>query len=133
MITKKYIPPTELKFYWEYLRPKLELILRKSPEQWIPEEIFADILNGHSTLWIAFNVDKPIAFIVGQVQKEQTFHLWAGYCDPKIDDDVKWHMIEEVAQKMKCNKISFESWRKGWSRKATRFGFKPRKYIKELL
>ena len=45
------------------------------------EEIFADILNGHSTLWIAFNVDRPIAFIVGQVQKEQTFHLWAGYCD----------------------------------------------------
>ena len=113
--------------------PKVGIGFTKESGAMDSEEIFADILNGHSTLWIAFNVDKPVAFIVGQVQKEQTFHLWAGYCDPHIDDYVKWHMIEEIAEKVRCNKISFESWRKGWSRKATRFGFKPRKYIKELL
>lgn len=133
MIDKKYIPPAELKFYWPYLRPKLELILRKSPESWIPEEIFADIFTGHSMLWIAFNIDKPIAFVVGQVQKEQTFHLWVGYCDPKIDSYVQWHMITEITETVKCKKITFESWRKGWIRKAKRLGFVPRKYIKELL
>ena len=132
MITKKYIPPNELKTYWDYIRLKLELLQRKSPEPWIPEEIFADVLHGHSSLWMAFNVDKPIGFIVGQVQKEQTFHLWVGYCEPHIDDYVKWHMIEEVTQKLNCKKISFGSWRKGWTRKAKRLGFQPRLYVKEL-
>ena len=132
MIEKVYIAPKDLRAHWDYLRPKLELVLQKSPEQWIPEDVYADILNGHSLLWIAFKVDKPIAFIVGQIQANQTFHLWAGYCDPHIDDYFKWHMIEEIAQEAKCKRISFESWRKGWARKAKRLGFVPRKYIKEL-
>ena len=132
MIEKNYIPPNELKLYWDYLKPKLKLILRKSPEPWIPEEIFADVLHGHSLLWIAFNDNRPIGFIIGQVQQEQTFHLWAGYCDQNIDDLIKWHLIEEVALSLKCHKIAFESWREGWETKAKKLGFRPRKYIKEL-
>lgn len=134
MIEKLFIPPKDLRTHWDYVRPRLEIVLEKSPEQWIPEDIYADILSGSSLLWLMVikEVLPPLGFIVGQKQTDGTFFLWAGYCEPNVDDKKKWNLIEEATLAVGCNKIAFESWRRGWERKAKRLGFQPRKYIKEL-
>jgi len=131
LIEKVYIAPKDLRAYWDYLRPKLELVLQKSPEQWIPEDIYADILIQNSLLWIVYNKQIPSAFVVVQKQ-DLILHLWAGYSGANVKDQEQWNIIEEIAKELKCTKITFGSWRKGWSRKARKFGFQPYKYFKEL-
>tara|TARA_R100001086_G_C11847201_1_gene260463 strand:- start:5805 stop:6221 length:417 start_codon:yes stop_codon:yes gene_type:complete len=136
VIGKLFIPPKDLRTHWHYVRPRLEIVLKKSPESWIPEDIYADILMGSSMLWLMIENGNetllPLGFIVGQKQTDDTFFLWAGFCEPKIADEIKWHLIEEATKASGCNKIAFESWRRGWETKAKKLGFKPRKYIKEL-
>jgi hypothetical protein len=131
-LNKKFIEPNNLRDFWFYVRPKLEIILSRSPERWIPEDIYADCLSGRSMLWLGFYEEKPFGFVVVQCQEIDTLHLWAGYCEQNIPDAVKWKLIEEVAKDLKMKKISFESWRKGWIKKSKQLGFVPRKYIKEL-
>ncbi len=47
----RYIKPEELRKIWPFVRAGLEVILKKSPEQWIPEDIYADCFAGRSLLW----------------------------------------------------------------------------------
>tara|TARA_R100000773_G_scaffold43935_2_gene43495 strand:- start:203 stop:607 length:405 start_codon:yes stop_codon:yes gene_type:complete len=132
VIDKKFVQPAEIRTYWGYVKPRLEIVLKKSPEPWIPEDIYADVVMGSSLLWLMLNEEQPAGFIVGRKQNDGVFFLWAGYCEPHIDDLIKWTLIEQATISVGCKKIAFESWRKGWEKKAKKLGFRPRKYIKEL-
>jgi len=131
-LNNKLIEPHNVREIWFYVKPKLEVILKKSPENWIPEDIYSECVNGRSMLWIGFLADKPFGFIVGQIQETNILHIWCGYCDNNVSDKVKWTVVENIAKDLKVKKISFESWRKGWEKKAKSLGFAPRKYIKEI-
>ena len=38
----EYIKPEHLRKIWPFVRNGLEIILTKSPESWIPEDIYSD-------------------------------------------------------------------------------------------
>ena len=48
-----------------FVRNGLEIILTKSPESWIPEDIYSDCFTGKSMLWV-FVEDQPCGFVVLQ-------------------------------------------------------------------
>ena len=48
----QYIKQDELRNVWQYIKPGLEVILKKSPESWIPEDIYSDCFTGRSLLWV---------------------------------------------------------------------------------
>lgn len=127
------IEPQTIKSVWGFVRPKLMVILKKSPEDWIPEDVYTACVTGQATMWIATNKVEPKGFIVGRILNVNTLHIWVGYANTEFKEVRQWEIIEEIARECNCSKISFESWRKGWCKKAMKLGFSPRTYIKELL
>ena len=138
---KVYIQPKDIKSVWGFVKPNLYTILEKSPENWIPEDIYAAIVTGQAILCISTSKTEPNGFVVGRIIDRQvntiekdidTLHIWVGYANTMLREQEQWKLIEQIAKEQNCKRISFETWRKGWSKKAEKLGFYPRTYIKEL-
>mgnify|MGYP003135430441 FL=1 len=129
---KVYIQPKDIKSVWGFVKPNLYTILEKSPENWIPEDIYAAIVTGQAILCISTSKTEPNGFVVGRIIDIDTLHIWVGYANTMLREQEQWKLIEQIAKEQNCKRISFETWRKGWSKKAEKLGFYPRTYIKEL-
>jgi len=126
-----YIQPKDVRANWAFVKKGLEHILRKSPESWIPEDIYASCVNNTAVLCLAMENDKPIGFIVGY-KELNAFHIWCahGNSGGKLAEWFK--MVESIAKSMDCKQITFASWRPAWNKVAVELGFKTRSWIKEL-
>jgi len=125
----RLIEPHEVRQTWQFVRQGLEHILRKSPEWWIPEDVYTSLVENKANLWLWIENDKPVGFVVGYTHNE-TFIIWCAY---GILRDVKesFRQLEDMVRNQ-CKRITFESWRPGWDRVARKLGFNPRGWVKEL-
>jgi len=131
MIEIRNIQPQELKAWWQFVKPGLDTILRKSPEDWIPEDVYAQCFCKNSLLWIFVEDNKPLGFVVLVVRPEavHVWCLWAAVKNRFVEGTkVFWKTLEEANIK----KVTFESYRKGWDKIARQHGFSPRSWVKEL-
>jgi hypothetical protein len=131
MIEIRNIQPQELKAWWPFVKPGLDTILRKSPEDWIPEDVYAQCFCKNSLLWIFFEDNKPLGFVVLVVRPEavHVWCLWAAVKNRFVEGTkVFWKTLEEANIK----KVTFESHRNGWDKIARQHGFSPRSWVKEL-
>jgi hypothetical protein len=126
----KIVEPKDIRGYWAYVRGGLETILRKSPEDWIPEDVYASLVSNRANLWLAVENDQAVGFVVGYVNGE-TFHVWCAFGDLQGKLQYWFAELEKIA-KTQCTRITFDSWRPAWSRVAKELGFKPRSWAKEL-
>jgi hypothetical protein len=129
---RRYIQPEELRQWWHWVRPGLDRIKLKSTEPWIPEDVYADCYSQRSMLWVLFRLNKPIAFFVLQPVGD-TLHVWCAFAyeEDCLKDGFKH--IEELAKSGNAAKITFDSNRRGWEKVANTLGFRPRKWVKELI
>ena len=125
----QYVKPENLRKIWPFVRQGLEVILRKSPEAWIPEDIYADCFAGRSLLWVFVEDTYPCGFVVLQPIGDN-LHIWCAY--GKGDFDAGMDHVLRIAREGGARTISFDSWRKGWVRKAQALGFRPRKWVREV-
>ena len=125
----QYIKPDELRKVWQYIKPGLEVILQKSPEAWIPEDIYSDCFNQRSMLWAFVEDNTVVGFVVLQPMGDN-LHIWCAY--GKGDFDAGLDHVLRIARDGGARTISFDSWRKGWDRKAKALGFRPRKWVREV-
>jgi hypothetical protein len=124
------VEPTKVREVWQMVKPGLEHILRKSPENWIPEDVYAALVANRANLWLAIENDRMVGFVVGYVQDED-FHVWCAY--GHLSGNLKrWFSELEDIAKTQCTRIVFDSWRSGWNRVAKELGFMPRRWAKEL-
>jgi hypothetical protein len=126
----KLVEPHELKQTWGFVRNGLETILRKSPEPWIPEDVYASLVSNRANLWLAVENDRAIGFVVGYVNQDN-FHVWCAYGDLSGNLKQWFSELEDIAR-TQCTRITFDSWRPGWNRAAKELGFRPRSWAKEL-
>ena len=129
---KQYIEPQNLRNWWNFVRPGLEDILKKSPEYWIPEDVYADCFSGRSQLWVFSNNNQPKGFAVLESRGEE-LHCWCGWSDGSGYFKDGFQDVFDIAKANGFKYVTFESWRSGWDRIAPKYGFKPRKWIKEIL
>ena len=125
----QYIKQDELRGVWQYIKPGLEVILKKSPESWIPEDIYSDCFTGRSLLWVFVEDNSVVGFVVLQPIGDN-LHIWCAY--GKGDFDAGMDHVLVLAREGGARTISFDSWRKGWDRKAKALGFRPRKWVREV-
>ena len=125
----QYIKPDELRKVWKHIKPGLETILQKSPEAWIPEDIYSDCFNQRSMLWAFIERNIVLGFVVLQPMGDN-LHIWCAF--GKGDFDAGLDHVLRIAREGGAKTISFDSWRKGWDRKAKALGFRPRKWVKEV-
>jgi len=125
----QYIKPDELRKVWKHIKPGLETILQKSPEAWIPEDIYSDCFNQRSMLWAFIERNIVLGFVVLQPMGDN-LHIWCAF--GKGDFDAGLDHVLRIAREGGAKTISFDSWRKGWDRRAKALGFRPRKWVKEV-
>lgn len=124
------VAPANLRNVWATVRNGMDVTARYSKGNWIPEEAFTSIINGNMSLYLAV-VDKRYAgFIV--LQKRSGFsgnslHIFALFVLPEFGKyiDPNMEQIDEIAKSHGCNRITFQSPRKGWERRGIPLGFEP--------
>ena len=127
----RLISPNDLRQWWRFVRPGLEMILHKTPEHWIPEDVYTDCFNGKSMLWVGLVDARPIGFMVLQPRND-ALHVWCAYLSEVGYFDAGWQHLMNIAQHGDAKRLTFESWRPGWTRKAKQLGFKPRSWALEV-
>lgn len=129
----KYIQPDDLRAWWLALRPGLDKIKTKSPENWIVEDVYVDLFNGKSMIWVCIDNSRYAGFFVLQPMG-LTMHVWAGYTlennQQIVENGLKY--IKILASQANAKFITFSSHRNGWQRRAAQLGFRPKQWICEV-
>ena len=121
-----YIPKDQLRQHWEYIRHGLEIVRSKGHTEYIPEDVYCDCYEQRSMLFIGIIDNKPVGFLVLQPIGNR-LHVWAAWS--LINDDTlfmqAFQEIQQIAKQGGKTKVTFNSERRGWERKARQMGFKP--------
>ena len=129
----RHIQPDNLRAWWPSLRPGLDKIKTRSPENWIVEDVYTDLFNGKSMLWVCIDNDRYAGFFVLQPMG-LTMHVWAGYTlennQQIVENGLKY--IKILASQANAKFITFSSHRNGWQRRAAQLGFRPKQWICEV-
>ena len=127
----RYISRDELRGWWPWVRKGLDTVLKKTPESWIPEDLYCDCYENRSMLWVTLVDNKAVGFFVLQPNGTNV-HIWVAYLeDPRYLKE-GWEHIKGIVRNGNCETITFSSFRKGWERRAFELGFKPRTWICEV-
>jgi hypothetical protein len=129
----RYIPKEELRNWWTFVRIGLNKVLEKTPESWIPEDLYCDCYENRSMLWAALEYNRPIGFFV--IQPNQTnIHVWVAYLEKPSLQHLQEGLehIKGIARNGGCQTVTFSSFRKGWSKRARELGFSERTWICEV-
>lgn len=123
----KYIPPHELKNYWEFVKNGIEKGLLKSPDNYIQEEVFASCYMQKSMLWIFYENDLE-GFTVLTPDGDNLFVwiIWGKTPQSKETAKECFNMIKGIAKQGGAKTITFGSHRLGWDKVARQLGFTPR-------
>ena len=121
-----YIPKDNLRQHWEYVRHGLEIVRSKGHTEYIPEDVYCDCYEQRSMLFMGIINHKPVGFVVLQPIGNR-LHVWAAWS--LINDDTlfmqAFQEIQQIAKQGGKTKVTFNSERRGWERKARQMGFKP--------
>lgn len=129
----KFIPVDELRNWWSSIRPGLEKIKSKSPENWIVEDVYTDCFNQKAMLWIVLKDNNFNGFFILQPMGQE-LHVWAAWT---LENDYQvvqkgLQFIKSMAREANVKYLTFSSHRPGWERRAKAYGFRPRKWISEV-
>lgn len=129
----RFIAPQELRNWWASVKPALDKIKSKSPENWIVEDVYTDCFNQKSLLFVLIENNHYKGFFILQPQGE-TLHLWAAYSLENSYDVVENALkyIKGMAVEAKVKYITFSSHRRGWAKRAASYGFRPKQWICEV-
>jgi hypothetical protein len=129
----KHIPVDDLRKWWPSIRAGLDKIKGRSPENWIPEDVYTDCWNQKAMLWVVLKNNHFYGFFILQPMGEE-LHVWAAWT---LENDYQvvqkgLQFIKNMARDANVKYLTFASHRPGWNRKAKAYGFRPRKWICEV-
>lgn len=130
-MTVKVLQPTELKNYWPEIKNGLEKVLQKTQSaSWIPEEIFSAVYYQKAICVIGLSNEDIAWGFVGYTTQDRIFFVWAAWSH--INTSQGFQALDNLAKRLNCTKIKFETDRLGWEKLAPSKGFRPCAWIKEL-
>ena len=117
---------------WDFIRFGLSRILRKSPELYIPEDVYLNLGIGKAFLWLVLSDNGNAEGFFILEKNGDTCHIWCAWAvAPNLLDDGVAH-IETLAREFGAQKLTFDTNRVGWVKVADKLGFRPRTWVKEL-
>lgn len=126
-----FVPPDQVRQVWSYVKPGLQKVLLKSPEFWIPEDVYASLVAGKSVLWLTKREDICVGFFIGYAV-DDAFHIWCAYGVANGELKAWFSLLRDIAKQGGASRITFDSWRPGWEKVAKNLGFKPRSWAMEI-
>ena len=125
----KAIAIQDIKQEWTWIRPRLERLLGKiKSDGWIIEDVYASLVTSHATLYAGDG-----GFAVLQVFPHYTgkrLHVWIL---ETVNPERHLEALLTLAKEHGASRITFESPRKGWAKRAERLGFKAARVVYERL
>lgn len=82
-------------------------------------------------LWVALEDNRPFGFAVLQ-PKPDTLHIWCAWAESAEFTDICFEQIKEIAKAGNAKQVTFNSWRKGWEKRARQLNFRPRSWVMEI-
>lgn len=124
------IEPQHLAAEWDRVRAGLVEVKKATNDDWLPEDVYMSLRQGHSTLYIGTgDAGTYLGFIV--LRLVPTFHskkveIWCAYSATREPLMRRFFPhIKAVARNVGATSISFASARDEWEAGARRLGFKP--------
>jgi len=133
MIEFNFVPQEDVRKWWSTIKTGLDEIKEKNPGDWIVEDVYADLFHQKSMLWVAMEDNRFVGFLVLQ-QIGQEIDIWAVWA---LENDYQrvekgLQFIKNMARNSDVKYLTFSSHRQGWQRRASHYGFRPRKWICEV-
>ena len=112
-----YIDPVDLHDYWPLILEGLKKV-QKHSDGWIPEDVYACLRAGTSTLHIGYEGEDYEGFVILTPMQEfdgKKLNIWIAYGTGGV---VKKYLpeIEMMARRIGAKAITLASPRKGWAR-----------------
>jgi len=129
----KYVSVDELRNWWPSIKPGLEKVKTKSPENWIVEDVYVDCFNQKSMLWVLIEDKRLVGFFILQ-PLGNTMHIWVGWTlennQQIVENGIKY--IKDLSRQGGMKYLTFSSHRRGWDKRSKQYGFRPRQWICEV-
>lgn len=124
----------DLQFVYEEIEAKLRNIIKKSYSDWVPADVYVALKNKDADLYIGYEKDKNVGFIVTSTQQNHgggpTLYVWAAYQDPEYEYTKNgFELLERLAEELQADNIEFQTSREGWSKIAPKYGYKLVSYV----
>lgn len=128
------IPVQDVKTAYQLIEYDLKRIKRKSYSDWIPADVYVALLNKQATLFMFYDSDNYVGFIVTSIihdtNSKETLFVWASYQKPEYNyTEVGFKFLDKLAYNKNIEAIEFHTSRPGWERVATKYGFELTSYI----
>jgi hypothetical protein len=122
------IEPQHVAAEWERVRVGLVEVKKATTDDWLPEDVYMSLRQGHSTLYIGTDAaGEYVGFLV--LRLVPTFHskmveVWCAYSASKRPLMRRFFPhVQAVARNVGATLISFASARDEWEAAARRLGF----------
>lgn len=117
------VHPKDLRKHWAWIRVGLLEVLDRSPDSWIPEDVYVSIRAGESALFIGAEGETLTSFMVVIKQEieftnEPVLHIWIAHSSGEhgITDEMVG-FLKPIAEQAGCKQITFTSSRVGWAKR----------------
>lgn len=117
----------QLKEIWPRIRGKLSEI--ETPDDVIPEEVYAMCITNQATLFMLMVDGKEVGFMVCRLIAPD-FHIWLLHADNGYEVLTQFReQLMEIAKKTGSQNITFGSRRRAWQQVAASHGFNVRMIV----
>lgn len=114
----EYINPADLHKAWFSIRQGLEVVLERTGEEYLPEDVYSSIKSGASHLYL---VDGGFTVLINsknQYSNEPVLFIWILYSNTQDDlADEFYDELKKMAKHIGASKITWNSPRR-WDRRA---------------
>ena len=114
----------ELGKFWDKIYGSLKQMSGIAADGWMPEDIYMALMQQNAALFVAEG-DEWDGFIIFQVIPEyakKRLHIWVATCFTSTFNYMD--AIKDIAKTAGCSRITFDSSRRGWNKRAVELGFK---------
>jgi hypothetical protein len=120
---------TQLREVWPDVKAGLEVILKRTQQTWIAEDVYHALKTKQSILLIGMESGQFSGFVVLTMNKGfdgLEGHIWTAYNISKSEYiNTSWPIIQGFCKAAGCKRVTMSSSRKGWGRRGEKLGLVP--------
>lgn len=125
------VRPEQIRSYWPTIKKGVDKLVTKSITGWIPEDLYCDVHEGRTQLYLLIDNKYYVGFVAVQIFN-QNMHIWTAYCEKPDQLEVGLNLLKDLATQDNIQTITFSSDRKAWQKVASKLGFRPNTYLLSL-
>lgn len=110
------VPIESLRNIWHMVRPLLDKLCKDTNQDWIPEDIYREVIQGTARLFL---VEGGVLVTIPKIEEftnAKVLHVWCGIGEGH-DYEPRLEELKEHAREFGFQKITFESNREGWKKR----------------